>query len=91
MKYSYDKSGGGGYSEKRRIDTTSSLLATTSAALPAPLPEEATVNVDQVAAKVTRQVRDMLPVIIREAVAANDGVDYTDSRLGTSDDMRATN
>ena len=74
MKYSYDKSGGG-YSEKRRIDTTSSLLATTSAALPAPLPEEVAVNVDQVAAKVTRQVRDLLPVIIREAVAASDGED----------------
>ena len=75
MKYSYDKSGGGGYSEKRRIDTTSSIVATTSAALPAPLPEEVAVNVDQVAAKVTRQVRNMLPVIIREAVAANDGED----------------
>ena len=74
VKYSYDKSGGG-YSEKRRIDTTSSLLATTSAALPAPLPEEVAVNVDQVAAKVTRQVRDLLPVIIREAVAASDGED----------------
>ena len=69
VKYSYDKSGAG-YSEKRRIDTTSSILAT-SAAFPAaaPLPEEVAIDVDEIAAKVTRQVRDMLPLIIREAVA----------------------
>ena len=79
VTYSYDKSGAG-YSEKRRIDTTSSLLAT-SATFPASLPEEvAAVDVDAIAAKVTRQVRDMLPLIIREAVATT-GADEDRSRM----------
>ena len=67
VKYSYDKNGAG-YSEKRRIDATTSILAA-SAAFPALSPEEGAIDVDEIAARVTRQVRDMLPLIIREAVA----------------------
>ena len=67
VQYSYDKNGAG-YSEKRRIDATTSILAA-SAAFPALSPEEGAIDVDEIAAKVTRQVRDMLPLIIREAVA----------------------
>ena len=69
VQYSYDKNGAG-YSEKRRIDATTSILAA-SAAFPALSPEEGAIDVDEIAARVTRQVRDMLPLIIREAVATN--------------------
>lgn len=65
VKYSYDKNGAG-YSEKRRIDTTLAFPA---------FPEEGTIDVDEIAARVTLQVRDMLPFIIREAVATNAGED----------------
>ena len=69
VEYTFDKIGAD-YSETRRIDTTSSVSALAA--------QEVSLDVDEIAAissRVTEQVRSMLPLIIRKAVADNGGRD----------------
>jgi len=67
VEYTYDKIGAD-YSETRRIDTTSASVSALAA-------QEVSLDVDEIAARVTGQVRAMLPLIIRKAVADNGGRD----------------